>query len=191
MAASEFTGMRKVTIKDTSTGGTGTFIVNTSDKIGSDGFTASLETNELTTSSFAGDIVEPNGTNVSATTISLLPKSIADLAAIWPQGYDSTTETWQPPIGGCTNQDVSFVWEKVCDTKGNVILRHAQIGLSAEFAMTRDDSMTIEVMVYPTLSLGSEYQLSGDLATEMFPFQFFDGVYDPSTDTIAYDSEAS
>lgn len=187
MGASEFTGMRKVTIRR----GAEDFVVFGADKISSDGFRASLETNELTTSSFAGDIVEPNGTNIGGTTITLLPKSIDDLADIWPEGYDPTTGSWQPPIGGCTSTDVTFVFEKVCETKGNVVLRHASIGVGAEFAFSRDDSLSLEVMVYPTLSLGSEYGLSGDLATELLPFQFFDGVYDPSTDEIDFDAVVS
>lgn len=187
MGASEFTGMRKVTVRTASDD----FVVFGADKISADGFMAAIETNELTTSSFAGDTVEPNGTNVSATTITLLPKTIADLGDIWPEGWDETQESWQPPIGGCVTKDVTFCFEKVCDTKGNVILRHASVGLGAEFSFTRDDSLAVEVSVYPTLSLGSEYDLTGDKATQMFPFQFFNGVYDPTTDEIAYDSEAT
>jgi hypothetical protein len=191
MGASDFTGMRKVTIRDTSTGSTGTFVVMNPEKIGSDGFTASLETNELTTSSFAGDTVEANGTNINATTVSLLPKDIGDLAAIWPNGYDAATGSWQPPIGGCVLNDVTFAFERVCDTKGNIVLRHAQIGLGAEFAFTRDDSLTIEVSVYPTLSPGSEYGLDGDLEDQMIPYQMYNGTYDPATDVVTFDPEES
>lgn len=193
MSASEFTGMRKVTIKDTATGGTGTFVVMNPEKIGSDGFTIALETNEITTSSFAGDTVTPNGVNTSAATLSLIPKSIDDLASIWPNGYDSTTGSWQPPIGGCTLNDVTLAFEKVCDTKGNVILRHAHIALAFELALSRDDTFMAEVMVYPTLSLGSEYGLddTDGLDTEMLPYQIYNGVYDPSTDEITFDVEES
>lgn len=191
MSISDFTGMRKVTIKDTSTGGTGTFAVQGPEKIGADGFAATLENNEVTTSSYAGDTTEVNGTNVSAATISLIPKSVDDLAAIWPDGYDETTGTWQPPIGGCTLNDVTFVFEKVCDTKGNIILRHAQVGLGAEFSLSRDDTFMVEVSVYPQPSLGSEYGLAGDKATKMYPFQIFNGTYDPSTDAVDFDAVVS
>lgn len=191
MGASEFTGMRKVTIKDTVTGGEGTFVVLTADKIGSDGITIPLETNEITESSFAGDITSPNGTNVGAATLSLIPKSIDDLAGIWPHGYDATTGSWQPPIGECILDDVTIAFEKVCDTVGNIILRHAQIALSFELSITRDDTFTAEVMVYPTLSLGSEYGLDGDFATKMIPYQIFNGVYDPSTDEVTFDPDES
>lgn len=187
MSASDFTGMRKVTVRNSD----GSFVVFAADKISSDGFVATLETNELTTSSFAGDTVEPNGTNISATTITLLPKNVADLGEVWPDGWNETLESWQPPIGGCISKDITFVFDKVCDTKGNIILRHASIGLGAEFSFSRDDSLMLEVSVYPTLSPGSDYDLGGDQATQMFPFQFFDGTYDPATDEIAYDSETS
>jgi hypothetical protein len=191
MSVSDFTGMRKVTIKDTTTGGTGTFAVIQPENIGSDGFTVALENNEQTSSSYAGDTMSVTATNVSASTIALQPKTIEDLKNVWPDGYDETTGTWQPIIGGCILNDVTFVWEKVCDTKGNVILRHAQIGLGAEFAFTRDDSLGIEVSVYPQPSAGSEYGLAGDFADVQIPFQFFDGVYDSSTDTVDFDSVGS
>lgn len=191
MGASEFTGMRKVTIRDTSTGNTGTFVTLSADKIGSDGLTIPLEVNEVTESSFAGDSVAPNGVNISAATITLIPKSKADLAALWPQGYDETTGSWQPPIGDCIVQDVTLAFEKVCDTKANVILRHAQIALSFELAITRDDTFTPEVMIYPTLSPGSDYGLEGDLADAMIPYQIFDGTYDPSTDEVTFDPDES
>lgn len=191
MGASEFTGMRKVTIRDTATGNTGTFVTLSPDKIGSDGLTIPLEVNETTTSSFAGDTVEPNGINLSAATLSLIPKSKDDLIAIWPQGYDETTGAWQPPVGGCTITDVTIAFEKVCDTKANVILRHAQVALAFELALTRDDTFTPEVMIYPTLSLGSEYGLAGDWADQMIPYQIFDGTYDPSTDEVTFDAEES
>ena len=187
MGASEFTGMRKVTIKDTATGGSGTWVVMNPDKIGSDGFTIALETNEVTTSAYSGDTVAPNGVNTSSASLTLIPKSIEDLAAIWPVGYDTTAGSWQPPVGGCTVSDVTLVYEKVCDTKANVILRHAQIALAFELALSRDVTFMVEVMVYPQLSLGSEYGLAGDNASEMFPYQIYDGVYDPSTDTIDFD----
>jgi hypothetical protein len=187
MSASEFTGMRKVTIRDTSTGNTGTFTVQGADKIGSDGFMIALESNEVTTSSFAGDTVSPNGTNLSAATLPLIPLSIDDIAAIFPEGYDSTTGSWQPIIGGCTLNDVTFVFEKVCDTKGNIILRHATVALAFELAISRDDTTMIELSIYPSLSEGSEYGLAGDLATEMIPYQIFDGVYDPTTDEVDFD----
>lgn len=185
--ANDFTGMRKVTIRDNTTGGTGTFAVMTPDKIGADGLSSTLETNELTTSSYAGDITSPNGTNIAASTLTLLPTSIKDFKAIWPTGYDEATGTWQPPIGGCTSADATVAWEKVCDTKGNQILRHCQIALSGEFAFSRDDAMAIEVSIYPVLSEGSEYGLSGDKANQMFPWQFYDGVYDPATDKVTFD----
>lgn len=193
MGASEFTGMRKVTIRDTSTGNTGTFSVLTADKIGSDGITIPLETNEITTSSFAGDITEPNGTNVGSATLSLIPTSIDDLAAIWPQGYDATTGSWQAPIGECILDDVTLTFEKVCDTVGNIILRHAQIALSFELAISRDDTFTAEVMVYPTLSAGSEYGLddTDGFDVKMIPYQIYNGVYDPSTDEVTFDAVPS
>lgn len=191
MAASDFTGMRKVTIKDTSSGGEGDFYVLPATKIGSDGFMAGLENNEVTTSTFAGDTTSVTGTNISPSTISIIPQSIDDIAGIWPEGYDETQDSWQAPIGGCLNKDVTFVFEKVCDTKANFILRHAEIGIGSEFSVTRDDTTTLEVTIYPQTSLGSEYGLTGDKATEYFAWQIFNGVYDPATDTIAYDSEAS
>jgi hypothetical protein len=191
MGASEFTGMRKVTIRDTATGNTGDFVVMNPEKVGSDGMSIPLEVNEVTESSMAGDVTAPNGVNVGAATLSLIPKSKDDLAAIWPQGFDATTGSWQPPLGECILSDVTIAYEKVCDTKANVILRHAQIALSFELALARDDTFTAEIMVYPTVSLGSEYGLAGDFATKMIPYQIYDGVYDPSTDVIAFDPEAS
>lgn len=191
MASSDFTGMRKVTIKDTATGGSGTFVVLTADKIGSDGITIPLETNELTESSFAGDITSPGGTNVGTATLSLLPKSVNDLASIWPSGWDATTESWQPPIGGCILNDVTLAFEKVCDSKGNIILRHAQIALAFELSISRDDSFVAEVNVYPTLSPGSEYGLSGSLATAKIPYQIYNGVYNSTTDVVAFDADNS
>jgi len=191
MSTNDFTGMRKVTIKDTATGGTGEFVVMNPDKVGADGFTIALEANEVTESSMAGDRVSPTGTNTSAATLSLIPRSIDDLAAIWPQGYDATTGTWQPTLGKCVLSDVTLAYEKVCDSKGNVILRHAEISLAFELALARDDSFTAEVMVYPSWSLGSEYGLAGDLASDMIPYQVYDGVYDASTDLIDFDAVGS
>jgi hypothetical protein len=147
---SAFTGMRKVTIRDTSTGNTGTFSVFNPSKIGTDGMTIPLETNETTTSSMAGDVVEPNGTNVGAATLQLIPVDKSDLAAVWPQGYDAETGTWQPPIGECIVEDVTIAFEKICDTKENVILRHAKIALSFELALTRDETFMPEVTFYPS-----------------------------------------
>lgn len=66
-------------------------------------------------------------------------------------------------------------------------MRHAQIALAFELALSRDDTFMAEVMVYPQLSLGSEYGLTGNNANKMFPYQIYDGVYDPSTDTIDFD----
>ena len=77
------------------------------------------------------------------------------------------------------------------DTKANVILRHAQIALSFELSLARDDTFTPEVMIYPTLSEGSEYGLAGDLADAMIPYQIYDGVYDPTTDEVTFDEEES
>lgn len=193
MGASEFTGMRKVTIRDTATGNTGTFVTLNADKIGSDGLTIPLEVNESSESSYAGDSVAPNGINLSAATLTLIPKSVADLAAIWPQGWDATSESWQAPIGDCVVQDVTIAFEKVCDTKANVILRHAQIALAFELNLSRDDTFTPEVMIYPTLSLGSEYGLddTDGFDTKMIAYQIYDGTYDPSTDAVTFDAEAS
>lgn len=187
MAINEFIGMRRVTIRNNATGGAGTFNVLTPDKIGSDGLTLSSEVNELTISSFIGDITTDNGVNVNAATLSLIPVSIADLAAIWPDGYDTTTKSWGTPVGGCVARDVDLAFEKVCDTKGAVLLKHCSIAPAFEMAFSRDDAPTIEVNVYPTYQAGSEYGLTGDNATQLYPYRFYDGVYDPATGTITYD----
>ena len=189
MAKDDFTGMRKVTIRYGD--GENDFVVFGADKISADGFTAALENNEVTVSSYAGDVTSVSGTNVSTATLTLIPKNIADFGDIWPEGWDATTESWQPIIGGCSSSDVTLAFEKVCDTKGNIVLRHAQIGSGAEFGHTRDDALTLEITVYPQLSEGSEYGLAGDFADKLIPFQYFDGLYDPSTDTVAFDSDES
>lgn len=186
--ANDFTGMRKVTIKNNVTGGTGTFTVFGPEKIGADGLVLPLEVNELTTSTFAGDTTSPNGTNIGTATLSLVPVSIDDLKNVWPTGYDTTTNSWGVPIGGCESSDCTLAFEKVCDTKGNIILRHCAIAAAFELALSRDDAMAIEVNVYPALAPGSEYGLTGDLADAMFPYRVYNGVYDPSTDTVTYDS---
>lgn len=187
MAISDFTGMRKLIIRD-NTGTASTFATLTADKLGSDGLTIPLETNELTESSFAGDLVVDNGTNIGTATFSALPKSTEDLKTIWPDGWDDTTKSWGPPIGGCTIKDATLVWEKVCDTKGNIILKHCSIGLGFELANTRDEAFMITVNVYPTLSSGTEYGLSGDNAQKQFPYLVYNGTYDPTADTITFDS---
>lgn len=184
MALSEFTGLRKATLRlaDAS------FDVFTPDKISADGFTAALETNEGTYSSFEGDETYAIGTNVNPLTLAVYIKSIDDLRKIWPSGFDETTESWQPITGGCNLDDVTFVFEKVCDTKANFIARHCAIGLGFEMPLNRDDTFMAEVTIYPTKSEGSEYGLAGDLATAMIPWQVFNGAYDPLTDLVAFDS---
>jgi hypothetical protein len=191
MALSQFTGMRKLVIRDNTKGAQATFATLTADKIGSDGITVPLETNELTESSFAGDMTVDNGTNIGTATFSALPKTIEDLKTIWPDGWDETTGSWAPPIGGCTIKDATIAWEKVCDTKANLILKHCSIGLGFELTMTRDDAFTMTVNVYPSLSSGTEYGLTGDNATKMFPYMLYDGTYDPTTDTITFDKTAA
>lgn len=187
MALSDFTGMRKLTIRN-NVGETAVFATLTAEKLGSDGLTIPLETNELTESSFAGDVTTDNGTNIGTATFSALPKSTEDLKTIWPDGWDETTKSWGPPIGGCTIKDATLIWEKVCDTKGNIIMKHCSIGLGFEFANTRDDAFMITVNVYPSLSSGADYGLTGDSATKMFPYLVYNGVYDPTADTIAFDT---
>ena len=191
MGVSEFTGMRKVTIRDTSTGNTGTFIVKNPEDLSADGFMIALETNDVTESSYAGDSVTPVGTNISAATLSVIPHTIEDIGKIFPNGWDATTGTWQPTVGKCVLEDVTFAFEKICDTKGNIILRHAKIAVAFELGISRDDTTVIELKIYPTLSLGSQYGLAGGLATKLIPFQLFDGVYDPTTDIIDFDNIGS
>lgn len=187
MSVNNFIGMRRVTIRNNTSGASGTFNVLTPDKIGSDGLTVSTEVNELTIGSFAGDMVMANGINVNAATLSIIPVSVADLAAIWPEGYDETTHSWGVPIGGCAATDTDLVYEKVCDTKGNIILKHCSIAPAFEGQFSRDDAFTIEANIYPSLSAGSEYGLTGDNAAVLYPYRFYNGTYDPATGVIAYD----
>lgn len=189
MALSDFTGMRKMTIRDNSQT-TATFATLTADKIGSDGLTIPLETNELTESSFAGDAVTDNGTNISAAEVQVLPKSVKDLSILFPDGYDETTGSWGPPIGGCTIKDATVSWEKVCDNKANIILRHCSIGLGFELVNSRDDAFAITVTIYPQLSPGSDYGLAGDNATKQFPYLMYNGTYDPTLDKITFATAA-
>lgn len=192
MGKSDFTGMRKVTIRQARVGATpAVFASLTPDKIGADGIMIPMETNELTESTFAGDVLSDNGTNIGAGELTLMPKSIEDLKAVYPNGYDATTGSWAPPIGGCTLSDVTLAWEKVCDTKGNLLLKHCSIGLGFEYTNARDDGFAMTVTVYPSLSPGSEYGLTGALADETVPYMLYNGVYDPATDRVTFDTAAA
>lgn len=184
MALSDFIGMRKLTIRDNVSD---TFVVLAPAKISADGLSATFEVNEGTFSTFAGDIAYNNGTNISAGTISTMPATIEDVGKLFPAGYDATSKSWSLPVGGCVSDDADLVFEKVCDTKGGVIFRHCSIALAFELSLNRDDPFTIEVQFYPSISKGADYGLTGDKAAEDFAMQMFDGLYDGSTGTIAFD----
>lgn len=188
MGVNDFAGMRQAIIRNNATGAAGSFNTLTPDKIGSDGLSFATETNEMTTSSFAGDRTTDNGTNLSASTLSVIFESVEDLAAVWPEGYDEATGSWGSPIGGCSTKDADVAFEKVCDTKGNILFKHCSVATAFSGSISRDEAFTVEVNIYPQLSPGSEYGLSGDAATEQFPFRFYDGRYDPSTGTVTYDA---
>lgn len=189
MALSDFIGMLKLTIRDNTTE-TPKFVVLGANQLGSDGLSISDSANEITIGTFAGDVTLPNGIATSAGTATVIPLKTADMGKLFPQGFDATTGTWQMPIGGCDALDADVVLEKVCDTKGGLIFRHAQISPAFETSRTRDDVFQVAIQFYQTPSLGSEYGLTGDNANKQFLRQMFDGTYDPTTGKVTFDPVA-
>lgn len=189
MASTSFTGPRKLTLRD-NTQSTPTFVVLNANQIGSDGIDIEDETNEISLESFAGSITLPNGIKTKAGKLTAIPMTVADLGKLFPAGLDAQSGSWSMPFGGCDLLDTDIVFEKICDTKSNLIIKHAQISMAHATKIDFKDVFSVDVNFYQTPSLGSEYGLTGTNATREFLRQYFDGTYDPTTGKVTFDAAA-
>jgi len=190
MAMSDFTGQRTLTIRD-NTATTPTFVVLGANQIGSAGIVSEEDPNEITLATFAGDITLPNGLKTKASTVVVLPLTTADMGELFPQGFDAATGSWAMPIGGCDALDSDIAFEKVCDTKGNVLYKHVAISPAHKLEIARDNIYEVELKFYETPTLGSEYGLTGDNATKEFLRLIYDGTYNPTTGTVTFDASST
>jgi len=191
MSLTDFTGQRKLTIRDNTSTGTPKFVVFPANKLSASGLETDDAPNEVKMSTFSGDYTFPNGVSTKAGTLSVIPLSVADMGVLFPAGWDATTASWGMPTGGCDSLDVDIVLEKVCPdadgvSRGNWITKHAQLSPAFKTQLNRDDVFEVAVSFYKIPTLGSEYGIAGAGATETFLQRMFDGTYDPTTGTVTY-----
>ena len=190
----QFNGLRKATLSWKASGGTTrTSVVIIGNKVGLDGIEMSIDPIEQSEESYTATVTHPVGVEIKAATLNIIPFSVSDIAGVLGDGYDPTTGSWNLFADGCNVSDVTLAFERVCPnpdgTHGaNLIFRHVTVSNAINLNLKRATTSTLALKFYPQLALASDYGLTGANSGRMQAMQLYNGIYDPTTDEITYDT---
>lgn len=188
----KYDGMRKLTISSKQADGTRKVAILLGNKVGADGLDLDINPIEQTIESYSTTHSVPVGVELKPATAHLIPYDIEDKGSILPVGYDAKTNTWNAVMEGCNLGDVTIAFEKVCKNSDgsngvNYLFRHAQLSVASKMSVKRATTTQLDLAIYLTPQLGSEYGLDGDLSSLMMAWQEYYGTYDGTTDKVTYD----